>query len=310
MRISAVILNWNRPDDTVQAVNSVLTQTYGDFEVLVWDNASSDHSREMLTRAFGSDSRVRLLWGDSNYGVAGGRNRAFAQAQGDILLSLDSDAIMVTPHDFQRMADVMTAEPDIGAISFEVCRPDGHLMWPFARPASSWRTRRFDTIRVDGCSFATRRHVFTQIGGFAEHFSPYGAEDQYYAYQVIGAGLRVVYFPEIRVLHSFTPKGRQGRQFAMHVRNMIWMPMELFPFPHHLVRATAQAYYLWREASEVGQQASFREGLLDAYRGYSHKRRRPMPGSSWHTLRRLIADDKRAALEVSPTAAVSGNVRP
>jgi GT2 family glycosyltransferase len=294
MRISAVILNWNRPDDTVQAVNSVLTQTYGDFEVLVWDNASSDHSREMLTRAFGSDSRVRLLWGDSNYGVAGGRNRAFRQAQGDILLSLDSDAVMVTPHDFQRMADVMTAEPDIGAISFEVCRPDGHLMWPFARPASFWRTRRFDTIRVDGCSFATRRDVFTHLGGFAEHFSPYGAEDQLYAFQVIGQGFRVVYFPDISVVHAFNPTGRHGRQFAMHVRNMLWIPLELFPAPAHLMRAAAMALHLGRDGRERKQLNYFMQGLREAIIGYPVSRRKPMSRAAWKKIKSLIREDKEA----------------
>ncbi len=293
MRFSVVILNWNRPDETIPAVRSVLAQDHADTEVLVWDNASSDDSRPRLESAFSNEPRVRLLWSEANYGVAGGRNRAFRAATGDVLFSLDSDALIETPDALRRIEAVLAAEPDVGAISFEVRRPDGHLMWPFARPATTWRERRFDTIRVDGCSFATRRAVFEQIGGFAEHFSPYGAEDHYYAFQVIGLGLRVVYFPEVKVIHAFTPKARHGRQFAMHVRNMLWIPLELFPFPDNLLRAAAQARYLLQEGREQRQQHAYWSGLRDAVTGFRRARRRPLPSAGWRAIKQRIAEDKQ-----------------
>ena len=294
LHLTAVILNWNRPQDTLAAVTSVLAQDYPDSDALVWDNASTDNSRQILEAAFAGNPRVQLEFASDNFGVAGGRNRAFRQARGQLLMSLDSDATIETRDAFTRIVARFAAEPDLGALSFEVRRPDGHLMWPFARPADAWRARGFDTIRVDGCSFVTPRALFDRIGGFAEHFSPYGAEDQYYAFQVIGQGLRVAYDPSVRVIHAFTPRGRQGRQFAMHVRNMVWMPLELFPFPHHLLRAGAQARYLWQEAKEQGQQPAYRQGLREALSGFRRSRRHPMPPAAWRRLRTLIAEDKQA----------------
>jgi len=292
IKISVIILNWNRPEDTLDAIRSTLRQNYPDFEIVVWDNASSDDSREKLTREFSNEPRVRLLWGDANYGVAGGRNRAFREATGDILFSLDSDAVIETPDGLKRMKKILETEPDIGAISFEVCRPDRHLMWPFTRPQTQWRHRRFDTIRVDGCSFATPRAVFDKIGGFAEHFSPYGAEDQYYAYQVIGIGFRVVYYPEVKVIHAFTPKARHGRQFAMHVRNMIWMPLELFPFQHAMIRAGAQTLRMAKEASEQKEFGSFFRGMVSGWLGAWWRRRHSIGKSGWNQLINLINEDK------------------
>lgn len=292
VKISVIILNWNRPADTLNAVQTTLQQEFDDFEIVVWDNASTDDSRDVLSRAFRGEPRVRLLWSDANYGVAGGRNRAFREARGEILLSLDSDAVIETPDGLARSARVLEAEPDIGAISFEVRRPDGHLMWPFARAASAWRNRQFDTIRVDGCSFATRRTLFEQIGGFPEHFSPYGAEDLYYAFQLIGAGYRVVYFPDVKVIHAFTPKARQERQFAMHVRNMLWVPLELFPFPHNILRSLAQSYYLWREARDSGLSKAWKEGVRESILEYQSKRRHPLSRRHWRTLRKLMREDK------------------
>lgn len=294
-RISVVILNWNRPDDTEEAVRTTLAQDFQNFEIVVWDNASSDDSRNRLTRLYGANPKVRLLWGDKNYGVAGGRNRAFRAAGGDILMSLDSDAVIETPDGLRRIVASLDAEPGIGAVSFEVRRPDGHLMWPFARPSVRWREHRFDTIRVDGCSFATPRHVFEQVGGFAEHFSPYGAEDQYYAYQVVGAGYRVVYDPQIKVIHSFTPRARHGRQFAMHVRNMIWMPLELFPAAQAFARAALQSARLAIEAFEQHEIVSYVRGILTGWLGPWPLRRRPMNRASWKKLVALIEEDKRHA---------------
>ncbi|MBP7828566.1 MAG: glycosyltransferase family 2 protein [Kiritimatiellae bacterium] len=288
--ISVVILNWNRPEDTLQAVRSVLGQSCADLEVVVWDNASTDGSREVLTDAFASDPRVRLVWSERNYGVAGGRNRAFAAARGRILFSLDSDAVIETRDGLDLVAAVFENEPGVGVVGAEVLRPDRHLMWPFARPASEWRERRFDTIRLDGCAFATRRELFERIGGFAEHFSPYGQEDHYYAFQVLGAGFRVVYVPAIKVVHAFNPVGRQGEQFAMVVRNGLWIPLELFPFPHNLLRAVSRSMHFAREAAEDKQWRFFFQGFSQGFAAM--RRRRPMPRKAWRRVAALIREDK------------------
>lgn len=292
-KISIVILNWNRPEDTLEAVRTTLLQDYPDFEILVWDNASTDDSRRVLSNAFSHEPRVRLLWGDKNYGVAGGRNRAFREAAGRILFSLDSDAVIETHDGLRKISALFVSEPDIGALSFEVRRLDRHLMWPFSRPASQWQNHRFDTIRVDGCSFATPRSVFDRIGGFAEHFSPYGAEDQYYAYQVLSEGFRIVYDPSIKIVHAFTPKARHGRQFAMHVRNMIWMPLELFPLRHALTRAGVQTFRLAREALEQKNYTSYLHGAFSGWIGAWWIRRKSMSQKGWNQLIHLIAEDKR-----------------
>lgn len=295
MKISVVILNWNRPQDTIAAVQSTLKQDYPDFEVVIWDNASSDNSLTLLKSHFHSDPRVRLLVGAANYGVAGGRNRAFPASKGDVIFSLDSDAIFESPDALSKMAARLKNESTIGAISFEVKRPDGHLMWPFSRPASEWRQKEFETIRVDGCAFATPREVFVKSGGFAEHFSPYGAEDQHYAFKLIGLGYKVLYFPSVVVIHAFSPKGRTGLQFRMHVRNMLWTGMELFPFRHVFWATSKIAARLFMDARQQRQIHDFYNGLSLAISDFSWSRRSPMPRVAWKYFRGMVAEDKRLA---------------
>jgi GT2 family glycosyltransferase len=294
-KISVVILNWNRGADTVSALGSCLRQTCRDFEVVVWDNASDDGSADLIRRRFRNDRRVRVIDADANYGVAGGRNRAFPSTRGDIILSLDSDATVETTDAFDRIAERFEQDHLVGAMSFEHHRPDGHLMWPFRRPAAAWQTREFETIRLDGCAFAVRRSVFDRIGGFPEHFSPYGAEDQHFAINVIGIGCKVLYFPAVAIVHASVAHGRTNLQFRRHVRNSLWIPMEMFPFPHCAVSYARLAAGLFRESSEQRRVGEFVRGWAEATAGFRIGRRRPIDARAWRRNRALVAEDKSLA---------------
>jgi GT2 family glycosyltransferase len=292
VNISVIILNWNRPGDTVKAVESALGQDYPDFEALVWDNASSDSSAALLRERFGGHPRFRLLTADRNYGVAGGRNRAFAAAAGDLLVTLDSDAVFESPDALGRVAGHFEADPQLGALAFDIRRPDQSVYWPFARPLDRWREAPFETFRVDGCSFAVRRSLLDPAGAFPEYFSPFGAEDRYLGFRVIGAGYRIVYDPRIRVRHDASPRGRWGLQFVMHVRNSLWIPLEVFPMPQALLSLGALAARLFRDARGQRQVGGYLRGVAQALAGFRPSRRRPMPRARWRYIRRLVEEDK------------------
>ncbi|MFH0908148.1 MAG: glycosyltransferase family 2 protein [bacterium] len=303
MFLSIVILNWNRPDDTIQAVGSVTRQDFSDYEVIVWDNCSNEASKELLRGQLENKPRVRLVWGDANYGVAGGRNRSFRLARGDAIVSLDSDAIFERNDSLRIIADSLQGDPAIGCISFEVRKPNGHLAWPFARPAGVWKDRTFDTSRCDGCAFAVRRNVFEQVNGFPEHFSPYGAEDAYFALSIIGGGYRVLYLPDVKIIHAVTPRARTGAEFTKHVRNHLWMRMELFPFPHAALSASNVAVSLLRDAWEQGQMGDYAKGIFEAVTGFRTGRRRPLPAAAWRLVRDMVGTERRLAAEAGAGAA-------
>ena len=292
-KVSVIILNWNRAEDSIMAVESVLMQDYDSFEVIVWDNASVDDSPLILRARFGDDCRVVIHQSDKNYGVAGGRNRACQLAMGDVLLMLDSDAYFVSSNALSLLTADFESDPKIGALSFEVIRGDQHLMWPFARPSSVWRNRSFKTIRADGCSFAVRRKVYDMVGGFSEHLSPYGVEDLYFSFQLIGRGMEIRYFPSVVVVHNYSPRGRQGKQFRRHVRNHLWMILELFPLLYIAPSFVRQAIRLLRDAIEQRQVRDYIWGVVEALAGFKLNRRCPLPPDGWKCLRHLIAEDKK-----------------
>lgn len=80
---------YNRGDCVLQAVNSVLAQTYSNFELVVIDDGSTDNTQELLKTV--SDQRVKLLKNSTNKGVSFSRNLGLQNAKGTYIFYLDSD---------------------------------------------------------------------------------------------------------------------------------------------------------------------------------------------------------------------------
>ena len=78
-----------------EAIQSVLDQTMGDFELVFWDNRSTDSTAEIVKGI--PDSRIRYLLSDIDDGLGQARNRAFAEASGQWIAIIDSDDIWA-PH--------------------------------------------------------------------------------------------------------------------------------------------------------------------------------------------------------------------
>lgn len=96
------------------AVNSVLDQTFTDFELLVIDDVSPDRSTEIV-RAIG-DNRIRIIVHQENRGLAGARNTGIRNATGKYLAFLDSDDVW-QPHKLEKHVAHLDSDPSIG-ISF------------------------------------------------------------------------------------------------------------------------------------------------------------------------------------------------
>jgi glycosyltransferase involved in cell wall biosynthesis len=88
-QVSVIIPTYNRCERLKLTIESVLKQTFQDFEILVCDDGSTDDTLEMVT-AF-ADERIRWLSGQNSGGPATPRNRGIVEAKGEWLAFLDSD---------------------------------------------------------------------------------------------------------------------------------------------------------------------------------------------------------------------------
>lgn len=89
--ISVIIPVYNVEDYLHVCINSVLKQTYQDFEIICIDDASTDSSLDILEYFAQKDSRVKVLKNDSRKGAGFSRNRGLEIAQGEYISFLDGD---------------------------------------------------------------------------------------------------------------------------------------------------------------------------------------------------------------------------
>jgi glycosyltransferase involved in cell wall biosynthesis len=101
MKFSICIPNYNYAKYVGRTIESVLQQTYSDFEILVSDNASTDESVDVI-RAI-KDPRIKLTINRCNVGFAGNLDRAARHATGDMMIMLSSDDLM-TPEALETYA--------------------------------------------------------------------------------------------------------------------------------------------------------------------------------------------------------------
>ena len=111
--VSVLVTSYNREKHIGDSIESVLAQSFGDFELLVTDNCSTDRSVEIANRYASRDKRIRVVVNETNLGQFGNRNRAMTLARGKFIKYHDSDDLMY-PHCLATMVAPMESEPHAG----------------------------------------------------------------------------------------------------------------------------------------------------------------------------------------------------
>ncbi|MDN5850982.1 MAG: glycosyltransferase [Nitrococcus sp.] len=112
--VTVLIPVHNRVGYIRDAIDSILAQTFTDFELLIIDDGSSDGSAEAV--AAYPDRRLRLLCNSDNLGIPGSRNRGIDAARGEFLAFLDSDD-RARPERLERQVAYLRAHSDYAAVS-------------------------------------------------------------------------------------------------------------------------------------------------------------------------------------------------
>lgn len=106
-RVSVVMNCLNSEKYLREAIDSVYAQTYTDWELVLFDNASTDRTRE-LTRGYGD--KLRYFRGETTVPLGVARNQAIEHCRGELIAFLDSDDIWL-PRRLQRGVSVLDATP-------------------------------------------------------------------------------------------------------------------------------------------------------------------------------------------------------
>lgn len=110
--VSVTIVTYNSGRFIRRCLDSVLQQRYPLKEVIVIDNASTDGTVDILERFEG---RCRIVLNEKNIGFAAAQNQAIGLAEGDWILTLNPDVLMM-PNFIQALVEAGNREPDVGTV--------------------------------------------------------------------------------------------------------------------------------------------------------------------------------------------------
>jgi glycosyltransferase involved in cell wall biosynthesis len=115
---SILVANYNYAEFLPMALDSILAQTYGNFEAIVCDDGSTDGSLELIQQYAQKDSRIRLL-AKENGGVASALNAAYASAAGELIAFLDADDVF-RPNKLERALAELKEHPRAGVCAHPI----------------------------------------------------------------------------------------------------------------------------------------------------------------------------------------------
>ena len=189
--VSVLITAYNRERYLGCAIESVLAQTFRDYELIVVDDCSHDETVK-VARRYAKDSKVRLVVNKKNLGQFQNRNFAASLAIGKYIKYVDSDDV-IYPHCLEVMVSSMEHFPDAGFGLAKDYRPD--VIYPVQLdPVRSYREELMGKGLFGNAPSSTiyRRAAFEECKGFlgAELFTG----DTYLLF-ALGARYPVVLFP-------------------------------------------------------------------------------------------------------------------
>jgi glycosyltransferase involved in cell wall biosynthesis len=169
-RVSVIIPAYNRKAMLCEAVDSVLAQSYRDFELIVVDDGSTDGTADELATRY--RERVRVL-GQFNRGVAAARNLGVRRCDGEYVAFLDSDDLW-RPRKLGAQVNFMQSDPQR-----RICQTEEIWIRNGARvnPRTKHRKPSGDIFRaslelclVSPSAVMMTRPLFDEVGGFDETF--------------------------------------------------------------------------------------------------------------------------------------------
>ena len=167
--VSVVIPTFNRWPLVGEAVESVLAQSYANFELIVVDDGSTDETQEELAKL---GSRLRLF-AKAGKGVAAARNFGVSRALGSFIAFLDSDDLW-RPKKLEVQTAFMKRHPEIQICqSEEIWIRNGIRVNPKAKHqkfSGDIFFRSLDLCLVSPSAVMMTKTLFEQVGGFDESF--------------------------------------------------------------------------------------------------------------------------------------------
>lgn len=218
-RLAIVVLNWNGIDETLPCIDSLLNQTYKDFQIIVVENGSTDNSKELLKKKQKEvgGKKLHIIFSKINTGFAGGVNIGinYALARDFEGIALFNNDAIADKNWLKELAHSMSLQPHTGIVTSLLLHTDGKTIdstgdwystWGLSFPRSRNALKRNApkagyVFSGSGGASLYRAKMLEDIGNFDDKFFAY-YEDVDISFRAQLAGWEVYYNPKAIAYHE------------------------------------------------------------------------------------------------------------
>lgn len=216
LELSVVIVNYNGGQFLIDCLSSLQKVKVVDLDIWVVDNGSGDGSLEKAKKQF---PKVNYISNEANLGFGKANNLALKKIKTENILLLNPDCT-VSGKTLKFMLQFMQDYPMTGVASCKVEQQDGSIDWASHRGfPTPWASllyllgddslyhltdqnmrKAHEVDAISGAFFMTRKSVLEKVGLFDEDYFLY-AEDIDLCFRIKEAGFKIMYVPDVVVLH-------------------------------------------------------------------------------------------------------------
>lgn len=123
--LSIVMSVYNEEKNVENAILSIMAQTYENWEFIILDDGSTDHTLEVIERVSAKDDRIKLLKNEGNFGLAYSLNKGISYSRGDYIVRMDADDVSL-PNRLECQLTFLEKNADIdvlGAAAYYTKKP-------------------------------------------------------------------------------------------------------------------------------------------------------------------------------------------
>jgi glycosyltransferase involved in cell wall biosynthesis len=217
-QISVIIPVYNAEQTIKETIESVLSQTLSQFEIIVINDGSQDKTLEVVSRIL--DPRLKVL-SYPNAGVSVSRNRGISQAAGDYVSFLDADDLW-TPDKLETQLKALQANPQAAVAyswtdwideSGQFLRSGGHI----SVNGDVYAKLLLRDFVESGSNPLIRRQALTEVGGFDESLNLAADWDMWLR---LAARYEFVAVPSSQILYRVSPNSMSSNVWKMEAESL------------------------------------------------------------------------------------------
>lgn len=248
MKISIVTATYNSSKTVRDTIESVLSQTYKDYEYIIIDGVSKDNTLEIVKEYEPKFEGRMKIFSEKDKGIYDAMNKGFQKATGDVLMLINSDDLFARPDAVEMVVRQFENHPEVDGVYADLYYVSQNNINNIVRV---WKTGQQKSMRYGWLpahpTFYVKRECYEKYGYFNLNY-PLAADFELMLRFVEGHGIKLTYLPEYLV------KMRLGGATSKNIQNIYRQDVETIrAFKENNLPGGSIMYLFWRYLPKIKQ---------------------------------------------------------